>query len=52
MTENITVWELGEDSELWLVTGTTDAHSADEAVRQWVEATTGKPSKRCTTQTT
>lgn len=42
MTENITVQELGEDGDLWLVTGTTDAHSADEAVRQWVEAQTGE----------
>lgn len=42
MAENITVQELGEDGDLWLVTGTTDAHSADEAVRQWVEATTGE----------
>lgn len=42
MAENITVQEMGEDGDLWLVTGTTDAHSADEAVRQWVEATTGE----------
>lgn len=42
MAENITVQELGEDGDLWLVTGTTDAHSADEAVRQWVEAHTGE----------
>lgn len=42
MTENITVQELGEDGDLWMVTGTTDAHSADEAVRQWVEAQTGE----------
>lgn len=42
MAENITVQELGEDSDLWMVTGTTDAHSADEAVRRWVEAQTGE----------
>lgn len=41
-TETITVYELGEDSDLWLVTGTSDAHSADEAVRWWVENTTGE----------
>ncbi|WP_413456046.1 hypothetical protein ACLQ8T_06090 [Glutamicibacter sp. FR1] len=39
MTENITVQEMGEDSDLWIVTGTTDAHSAEEAVRQWCEKT-------------
>jgi hypothetical protein len=41
-TEEITVWELGEDSDAWLVTGTTDAHSADEAVRNWFEETAGE----------
>lgn len=41
-TEEITVWELGEDSDAWLVTGTTDAHSADEAVRNWFESTAGE----------
>lgn len=40
--ENITVKELGEDSDLWIVTGTTDAHTADEAVRQWFESNTGE----------
>ena len=40
--ENIAVQELGEDSDLWIVTGTTDAHSADEAVRQWFENTIGE----------
>ncbi|NQD42668.1 hypothetical protein [Glutamicibacter halophytocola] len=35
--EITTVTEIGEDSDTWLVTGTSDAHSADEAVRQWVE---------------
>lgn len=42
MTENITVQELGEDGDLWMVTGTTDAHSADEAIRQHVERVTGQ----------
>lgn len=41
-TEIITVQELGEDTDLWFVTGTTDAHSADEAVRAWVESTAGE----------
>lgn len=36
-TENPEVIWLGEDTEIFLVTGTTDAHSADEAVRQSVE---------------
>jgi len=40
--ESITVWELGEDSDIWLVEGTSDAHSADEAVRQWVEECMGE----------
>lgn len=30
-TENIEVIPLGEDGELWFVTGTTDAHSAWKA---------------------
>lgn len=42
MTETITVQELGEDGDLWMVTGTTDAHSADEAIRQHVERVTGQ----------
>ncbi|UUX60148.1 hypothetical protein [Glutamicibacter halophytocola] len=42
MIENITVWELGEDSDTWFVEGTSDAHSADEAVRGWVEINTGQ----------
>lgn len=33
MAENIEVIHLGEDGDLWLVTGTTDAHSAEDAVR-------------------
>lgn len=33
-TENIEVIPLGEDGPQWLVTGTTDAHSAEEAARQ------------------
>lgn len=37
--EQITVQEMGEDSDMWMVTGTTDAHSAEEAVRQWCEET-------------
>lgn len=41
-TETITVQELGEDSDLWLVTGTTDAHSADDAVRDWAETRLGE----------
>lgn len=40
--ENITVWELGEDTDTWLIEGTSDAHSADEAVRGWVEDHTGE----------
>ena len=40
--ENITVFELGEDGDTWFVDGTSDAHSADEAVRGWVEHTTGE----------
>lgn len=40
--ENITVFELGEDGDTWFVEGTSDAHSADEAVRGWVERTTGE----------
>ncbi|MHC6175450.1 hypothetical protein [Glutamicibacter sp. X7] len=35
MSENIEVFSLGEDGECWLVTGTTDAHSAEEAIRQY-----------------
>lgn len=32
------VIDLGEDSEMWFVSGTTDAHSAEEAVRKhWSE---------------
>lgn len=42
MAENITVQELDEDGDLWMVTGTTDAHSADEAIRQHVERVTGQ----------
>lgn len=41
-TENIKVENLGEDGELWLVTGTTDAHSADEAVREHDRGVTGE----------
>lgn len=33
-TENIEVIHLGEDGDLWLVTGTTDAHSAEEEIRK------------------
>ncbi|WP_313812385.1 hypothetical protein [Glutamicibacter sp.] len=40
-TENPKVIWLGEDTELFIVTGTTDAHSADEAVRQSVEGAVG-----------
>lgn len=32
--ENIRAITLGEDGEYWLVTGTTDAHSAEQAVRE------------------
>lgn len=39
--ENITVQELGEEGDAFLVTGTTDAHSADEAVRTHFEHVTG-----------
>ncbi|MGO2807920.1 MAG: hypothetical protein ACTIAQ_04235 [Glutamicibacter arilaitensis] len=42
MIENIAVQELGEDSDMWIVGGTSDAHSAEEAVRQWFENTTGE----------
>lgn len=42
MAEQIKVHDLGEDTDLWIVTGTTDAHSADEAVRQRVEDLTGE----------
>lgn len=42
MNENITVRDMGEDGDQWLVTGTTDAHSADEAIRQHVEKVTGE----------
>lgn len=38
MAENIEVTYLGEDGEMWLVTGSTDAHSAEEAIRQATEA--------------
>ncbi|MEU5838538.1 hypothetical protein ABZ820_33390 [Streptomyces diacarni] len=31
--ENIEVFNLGDDGEYWLVTGTTDAHSAEVAIR-------------------
>ncbi|PRB69500.1 hypothetical protein [Arthrobacter sp. MYb213] len=41
-TETITVQTMGEDGDQWLVTGTTDAHSADEAVRQHVEHESGE----------
>lgn len=41
-SENISVIELGEDSDLFIVTGTTDAHSADEAVRTYVEEMSGE----------
>ncbi|HJX78581.1 hypothetical protein [Glutamicibacter sp.] len=41
-TETITVQTMGEDGAQWLVTGTTDAHSADEAVRQHVEHESGE----------
>ena len=41
-TENPVATPLGEDCDLWIVTGTTDAHSADEAVRQWVEEFCGE----------
>lgn len=34
-TENIEVMSISEDADYWLVTGTTDAHSADEAVRTY-----------------
>lgn len=42
MSETITVRDMGEDGDQWLVTGTTDAHSADEAIRQHVENVTGE----------
>lgn len=42
ITETITVQTMGEDGDQWLVTGTTDAHSADEAVRQHVEHESGE----------
>lgn len=42
MNETITVRDMGEDGDQWLVTGTTDAHSADEAIRQHVENVTGE----------
>lgn len=41
-TENISVITLGEDGDQWMVTGTSDAHSADEAVRNWFEDQTGE----------
>lgn len=34
MAENIAVTHLGEDGDFWLVTGTNDAHSAEEAIRK------------------
>lgn len=34
MSENIEVFNLGDDGEYWLVTGTTDAHSAEVAIRK------------------
>lgn len=37
-TENIEVISISEDGDYWLVTGTTDAHSADEAVRAYDKA--------------
>lgn len=40
--ETITVQTMGEDGDQWLVTGTTDAHSADEAVRQHIEHESGE----------
>lgn len=40
--ENTVVIELGEDTDLFIVTGTTDAHSADDAVRTYVEQMTGE----------
>lgn len=40
--ETTTVFELGEDSDTWLVAGTSDAHTADEAVRQWAEEHIGE----------
>lgn len=41
-TETITVQTMGEDGDQWLVVGTTDAHSADDAVRQHVEHESGE----------
>lgn len=41
-TENPRVIWLGEDSDLFFVAGTSDAHSADEAVRQDVEKALGQ----------
>lgn len=41
-TENPKVIALGDDSDAWMVTNTTDAHSADEAIRQFIERTTGE----------
>lgn len=34
-TENTKVMPLGEDGDLWLVTGTTDAHSAWQAAHDY-----------------
>lgn len=34
MAENIEVIHLGDDGDYWLVTGTTDAHSAEVAIRK------------------
>lgn len=34
-TENINVMPLGEDGDLWFVTGTTDAHSAWKAAHDY-----------------
>lgn len=42
-TENIKVESLGDDGEMWIVTGTSDAHSAEEAVRQHVFDECGEP---------
>ncbi|RAX50880.1 hypothetical protein DQ353_00310 [Arthrobacter sp. AQ5-05] len=41
-TESIKVESVGEDGGLWIVTGTSDAHSADEAVREHEASLTGE----------
>lgn len=45
--EAVTVQDLGEDSDMWVVTGTTDAHSAEEAVRAHYKWLSGESLEHC-----